>query len=395
MNRETVSHDPAPLNLNSSMRRITWWAVGVISVVGLAGPRGAGGQLAPKRALAATAPQGCAALIVPVPSAAARNADDQETRRLINAGQEASLQGDHAAARDAYAEAVTRDPRNAVLAYYLGREFELLGAHNEAVKEYCRYLQLSPNARDSDEVQGRIVRLTPRSQLAQVDEAKANFSSGVALLERRQYVAADSLFGSIATQLPNSPEIYFNRALSRAARGARALAMEDFQKYLDLAANPPDRSAINSAVARLQDRVFGSGQALGSGLAFPGMGQMSTGRPLFGVAVLGAVAGAIVWSLTDVQKLETRTYPAPFPPNTTYTDTVLVTRKPNFVVGATAASVVWVGAALEGMSYARRTRARAESIIQIGPVAAPGAPDLFLAFAGRRVGAGVAVRLPR
>src|SRR3970282_2117208 len=137
----------------------------------------------------------------------------------------------------------------------------------------------------------------PRSQLAQVDEARANFSSGVALLERKQFIAADSIFGSIAVQLPNTPEPYYNRALTRAARGERALATEDFQKYLDLSANPSERSAINAAVARLQDRVFGSGQAFGSGLLLPGMGQMSTGRPFFGVAILGSVGGAIAWGL--------------------------------------------------------------------------------------------------
>jgi tetratricopeptide (TPR) repeat protein len=260
------------------------------------------------------------------------------------------------------------------------------------VKEYCRYLQLSPNARDADEVQGRIIRLTPQSELAQAAEAKARFSSAVALLERRQYIAADSLFGSIATQLPNSPEIYFNRALSRAARGERALAIEDFQKYFDLASNPPDRSAVNSAVARLQDRVFGSGQAFGSGLALPGMGQMSTGRPLFGVAVLGAVAGAIVWGLAQEQDYEVKTFQDPF--GNPYIDSLPRTTRPNFTIAASVAGVLWLGSALEAMSYARRTRARAESIIQLGPVAAPGAPELFLSVARQRLGAGVALRLP-
>ena len=216
-----------------------------------------GAQLAPKRTLAATAPQGCAAILAPLGTPGGPVNDDAETRRLISSGQEAALQGEHAAARDAFVQAVRRSPNNADLAYYLGREHEQLSANTDAVKEYCRYLQLKPNARDADEVRGRIVRLTPRSQLAQVDEARANFSSGVALLERRQYIAADSMFGSIATQLPTTPELYYNRALARAARGERALAMEDFQKYVELSGNPSDRAAINAAVARLQDRVFG------------------------------------------------------------------------------------------------------------------------------------------
>ena len=181
-------------------------------------------QLAPKRTLAAAAPAGCAAIITPVTSSNSPLSDDGETRRLISAGQEASLQGEHAAARDAFAQAAKRSPQNAIIAYYLGREQEFLQSNTDAVKEYCRYLQLSPNARDADEVRGRIVRLVPASQLAQVDEARANFSSGVALLERRQFIAADSMFSGIATKLPNTPEVYYNRVLSRAAQGKRSLA---------------------------------------------------------------------------------------------------------------------------------------------------------------------------
>ena len=348
-------------------------------------------QLAPKRTLAAGAPTGCAALITPLSGTTSAPVDDTETRRLISAGQEASLQGEHEAARDAFAQAAKRSPGNAVLAYYLGREHEFLSSSTDAVKEYCRYLQLSPNASDADEVQGRIVRLVPRSQLALVDEARANFSSGVALLERRQFIAADSMFGSIAAQLPNTPEVFYNRALSRAARGERALATEDFQKYLELSPNPSDRSAINAAVARLQDRVFGSGQAFGSGLLFPGMGQMSTGRPFLGVAILGAVAGAIVWGIAEEQGFEVATFQDPF--GNPYVDSLPRTTKPNFTIAAATAGVLWVGSALEAMSYARRTRARAESIIQVG---VPGSDDaaVYLSLGRSAIGAGVRLYVP-
>ena len=348
-------------------------------------------QLSPKRTLAATAPQGCAALIAPTTNSGSRTTVDSETRRLIGAGQEASLQGEHEAARDAFSQAAKRDPGNAELAYYLGREYEFLSAHNEAVKEYCRYLQLSPNARDADEVQGRIVRLTPQSQLAQVDEAKANFSSGVALLERRQFIAADSVFGSILTKLPNSPEPYYNRALTRAARGERTLAMQDFRKYMDLSGNPPDRNAINSAIERMQDRVFRSGQALTSGLVLPGFGQMSTGRPLLGVGVLGAVAGALIWGLAEKQGFEVATFQDPF--GNPYIDSLPKTTRPNLVIAAVAAGALWGGAAYEAMTYARHTQLRAESIIRIGGTAKDEA-QAFLAFDRSRFGAGVSLKLP-
>jgi tetratricopeptide (TPR) repeat protein len=368
---------------------------GLVIVAGLTMHSGHLGaqSLAPKRTLAGAAPQGCAAIVIPAVSSSTPAADDTATRRLIGAGQEASLQGEHATARDAFAEAAKRSPQNATVAYYLGREHEFLMSSTEAVREYCRYLTLSPSARDADEVRGRIVRLVPASQLAQVDEARANFSSGVALLERRQYIAADSMFGSIAARLPNTPEIYYNRALSRAARGERALATQDFQKYLDLSPNSTDRSAINVAVARMQDRVFGSGQALGSGLVLPGMGQMSTGRPFLGVGVLGAVVGAIVWGMAEEQGFEVATFQDPF--GNPYVDSLPRTTKPNFAIAAAAASALWIGSAVEAMSYARRSRARAESIIQIGvPTAGRDDAEAYLAVGPRAIGAGIRIRLP-
>lgn len=330
----------------------------------LASPAGAQ-QLAPKQALAATAPTGCANYTVGPPPSTSPLGEDAETRRLIDDGQEAALQGEHAAARDAFSRAAARSPANALLAYYLGREHEALDSATAAVREYCRYLQLAPQARDADEVRGRIVRLSPASELSRMDEARARFRSGVALLERRQYVAADSMFASLTQELPNAPEPYFNRGLARAARGERALATEDFERYIELGGSPAERTTIRGAMTRLQDRVFGSGQAFGAGLAFPGMGQMSTARPVLGVLVLGAVVGAAVWGFAEEQGVEVRSFTDPF--GNTYTDSLPSTRQPNFGLAAATVGTVWIGAALEAMSYARRTRARAESIIRIGP----------------------------
>ncbi len=344
-------------------------------------------RLAPKQSLAATAPSGCAAFTQSqtlYPSSPL--GEDAETRRLIDAGQEAALQGEHDLARDSFQKAAARSPNNAMLAYYLGVEYEALDNATDAVREYCRYLLLAPTARDADNIQGRIVRLTPRSELAKVDDARARFRSGVALLERRQYTAADSIFGSIAQLLPNAAELYYNRGLARAARGERALATEDFEKYLELAGSPEERTIIRSAMGRLQDRVFSSGQAFGSGLAFPGMGQMSTGRPVYGVMVLGAVVGAAVWGLSEVQGVEIRTFRDPF--GNTYVDSLPTTTQPNFPVAAATAGVVWVGAAVEAMQYARRSRARAESIIQLEPDR-PSPPAGLYTLRGNRIGLGL------
>jgi hypothetical protein len=202
----------------------------------------------------------------------------------------------------------------------------------------------------------------------------------VALLERRQFGAADSVFGAISEQLPTAPEVFYNRALARAASGRRPQAIADFEKYLELAPQASDRSAIRSAMNRLQDRVYGPGQALGSGVLVPGFGQMSTGRPVLGVLVLGAVTGALVFALAEQQTIHVATFTDPF--GNPYVDSLPRTERPNLVLGAAGAAALWLGSAWEAMSYARRTRARAEAIIAF-PTSITDA-SVFVGRAGRQ-----------
>lgn len=319
------------------------------------------GRMSIKTGLAASGISGCATFPPPAQVRGTSPNADAESRRLIDEAQDAALQGDHGTARDAFAKAAALVPGNARVAYYLGRELEALTESNVAVREYCRYLALSPSALDGDEVRGRIVRLTPATELARVDEARANFRSGVALLQRRQYLAADSAFAAVARQVPAAPEPYFNRALSLAARGNRAQAIQDFEKYLELAPQAVDLVQVRGSMARLPDRVFGPGQALGSGVLFPGMGQMSTGRPVLGVVVLSAVAGALVMAFKSTEEVVTDRFTDPF--GNAYTDSLTRSTHPLAFAGVAAAGVLWAGAAIESVRYARRSRSRAESII--------------------------------
>ena len=318
-----------------------------------------------KTTLPAGGASGCAAYPPVTPPSAAVPADDPETRRLISDGQEAALQGEHAAARDAFAQAAQRAPANARLAYYLGREHEARNEGTAAIRAYCRYLALLPNAPDGDEVRGRVVRLVPTSELARIDEQRANFRSGVALLQRREFVAADSVFGSIVRQLPTASEAFYNRGLARAARGVRGPALEDFEKYLELTPNATDRAAVRSAMARLPDRVYSSSSALASGLIVPGLGQMNTGRPVLGVTVLGAVAGIMAFGLVEKNVHVTKQCTDPF--GNPYDCSFDRNERPYLVAGSVGAAGLWVGAAYESMRFARNSRARAESIIAAGP----------------------------
>jgi tetratricopeptide (TPR) repeat protein len=322
-------------------------------------------RLAPKAAIAAAGPAGCTA-IPPSPSSgpatamAVRDIADS-ARRLIANGQDAALQGDHAGARDAFLIASRLAPSNARVAYYLGREYEDLGEHPNATKEYCRYLALQPGAPDADEVRGRILRLTPPAEIARSDEARAAFRSGVALLQQRQLVAADSAFGNVIRAMPVASEAYYNRALARAMRGMRDAAMQDFERYLQLAPAAPDQAAIRSAMARLQDRVWDASSVFLQGLIAPGVGQMATGRPIRGVFILaigGGIAAAGLKSQTDVQIQQ---YQDPF--GNPYIDSVQVTERPYLWPAAGALAALWVLSAIEAASFARGSLARARGIL--------------------------------
>ncbi len=360
-----------------------------------------GPRLAPKTALAAIGPAGCTpgAPLTPLTvnggtALSARQASDS-ARVLIASGQDAALQGDHAAARDAFVLAARLAPSNARVAYYLGREHEDLGEHPNATKEYCRYLALLPNAPDADEVRGRILRLTPPAEIARADEARATFRSGVTLLQQRQLVAADSAFGSVIRVVPSASEAYYNRALARAARGMRDPAMQDFERYLQLAPGAPDQAAIRSAMARLQDRVWDASSVFMQGLIAPGVGQMATGRPIRGVLILAASGGIVALGLKSKTELQIQEYRDPF--GNPYTDSVQVTERPFLVPAAGALAAVWLLSAIEAAAFARGSLGRARGILAYNADARQTARVALLVApqSQGRIGIGVSVRTGR
>ena len=344
-----------------------------------------------KGTLAAASVTGCAAVGVPRPNATTNPTNEAEALQLIEDGQDAALQGEHARARDAFLKAQEFAPTNARLAYALARAHEALTENAEAVRQYCRYLALAGNPADGDDVRGRIVRLTPSSELARLEEARANFQSGIALLRRKQYAAADSVFGGVLTAVPNAPEPVFNRALSRAARGDRQNAMVDFEHYLELDPQSADRTTIRAAMSRLPDGVYGPGQAFGYGLLVPGLGQMTTGRPVFGVFVLGLAGGATALALGQKTESVIERYTDPF--GNAYTDTVSRATRPRLMVGLGGALAVWLASAIEATTYARRSRSRAESIIAREPALPERRVGLSLrSLPHDRVGVGLSLR---
>jgi len=165
------------------------------------------------------------------------------------------------------------------------------------VQAYCRFLALAPTASDVDDERGRVVRRTPADDIARLDRAQVLFRSGVVLLQRGAYDAADSIFVGATQLVPNAPAALYNRGLARAARGTRNVAVADFRRYIALTPGGSDHAASEMAIGALPRRVYDPANALAMGLLVPGLGQLRTGRPLLGIASLGAMSGTITFAL--------------------------------------------------------------------------------------------------
>ena len=67
-----------------------------------------------------------------------------EAEQLAADANEAAILGDHLRARAFLREAARLDPASPLIPYRLGRLLETVGEADEAVREYCRYLALTP-----------------------------------------------------------------------------------------------------------------------------------------------------------------------------------------------------------------------------------------------------------
>jgi tetratricopeptide (TPR) repeat protein len=337
----------------------------VASTLVLAMPRIVPAQtLRPKRTLTTGAAPGCDVAPPAVDQNAARN--NAEARRLSAAAQEAALVGDQAAARDAYVRAFALNPADERLAYDLARAHEELADTLPAIGAYCRYLALAPAGSESADVRSRLARLVPTDAQQRAEDALVAFRLGLGFLDAREFESAVRAFDEVVRLSPAAPEGQFNRGLARSAAGQRASALADLDAYRATAARVEDRVETARAIDVLRRPVYSPGVAFFRGL-LPGFGQFYTARPVRGVIVLAAVAGAAGLALAQQTTEETINYvdpngqPAPY--------TVVSTERQYLVPGISAAAGITVLAALEAVVRASRSQ-RGASILDLS--AAPG-----------------------
>lgn len=246
----------------------------------------------------------------------------EESNRLSTLAREQSLEGDHRAARDLFRQAEQLNQADPTLAYRLGREEEEGGDTTGAVHQYCRYLALAPTAGDVPAVRDRLSRLVPAASIQHGDTVSAHFRAGVQAFDAGDHGAAVDDFTAVIAGAPGYAPAYFDRALSRGSH-EQAAKIRDFDHYLQLTPDAPDRAAVRERMQTLRDQIPSAGTAFALGL-IPGGGQYYTGQWALGVLVTGGAAAGIVWGVQSqtVTKLHHYVDPNGVPYTSPYQATV-------------------------------------------------------------------------
>jgi len=261
-------------------------------------------------------------------------------------------------------EASTLDPTDADLAYQLARAYETAGAGPNAAKEYCRFLSIAPNAPEAAEARNRVAALVPVTHSSAPTVASTLFGAGITAYERTQLTEAEAKFAAAINAEPTWADSYYNRALVRVAQGDRQRALTDFEEYLRLKPQAPDRAQVVARIESLRVRPPSPGQALGLGLVLPGGGQFYTRRPIRGVLFLAGTSAAIAFGLQQEKSTKSieQTGKDPFGNSYTFTTTQTTTDRPNLVPGIAIAGALFAGSALESFMFARRSAAEVRRV---------------------------------
>lgn len=321
---------------------------------------------------------------VPIGSAVLDAEQQAQVSQLLTAANQAALLGDQTGARDLYRRVALLDPSNADVTYRLARTYEELDARGAAAAQYCRYLDLAPDAEDAAAVRDRIQQLAPRQDAVPAAAAQ-QFRAGLDSFDQRQWVAAERAFSLAMGQAPGWVELFYNRALAREAQGAYRGAVDDYRSYLRLSPNAGDGAVVRQHTEALAQAVPSTtpGAVFFRGALVPGLGQFSTGRPALGVLVLGGAAAAVAAGIREEERTET-VFCFPFgEPVPCGEQTVL--ERPGLGAGIALAAGIGLLGALEAFAYARRqevSRPRAPSaaptLVRVMPRISPGSGRIGL-----------------
>lgn len=287
----------------------------------------------------------------------------QESSRLASAGQQAAILGDPEEALGYLQRAATLNPADANLAYRLARLHDDLGRDENALREHCRFVSMAPDAPEAGEAQRRINDLAPPPERTVPLGAERQAAAGVEHLESGEFSEARTAFSNALGEAPDWAELQYNLGLVADHTGDSEEAARRYERYLELAEDPNDRSVVRARVQALRAPVIEPSGALVRGVFVPGLGQFHTQRPLIGTVVLAAVGTAAFVAVQADEVTETASFTDPFGNVREYERTVI--ERPNLEPGIAAAVALTLAGAIEAYLYASRNQRRGAPLAAI------------------------------
>ena len=128
----------------------------LLIAISIAGPAAARAQVTATGSQRGSLPSRCVSIVGPLTPVS--DSVKSAARTIAGRAQAASIVGDNAAATALYQQAADINPTDPAIAYALGREYE--ATHDQrAMREYCRFLAISPGAAEAGDVRQRIAEL--------------------------------------------------------------------------------------------------------------------------------------------------------------------------------------------------------------------------------------------
>lgn len=290
------------------------------------------------------------------PPAAPSPEQRRQAQDLAQRGQQSAILGDRVAARDQLRQAAALDPASADLAYQLARAEESTGSDAAAIKAYCRFIALAPDAPEASDSRARLAQLMLGARQADSVRAARMLERAITAYGRGQLDSADVALTSALSLVPDWATAYYDRGMVRSAVGRRADAAIDFQQYLRLEPDAFNRAELSARIAELQQAPLSPARALALGLVIPGAGQFYAGRPVRGALTLLGTGVALVCGMSQRESMESvqQTAQDPFGNPYTYTVNRRVTERPCRTPGFTAAGVIALVSAIDAFRVVRR-----------------------------------------
>ncbi|MGF1509194.1 MAG: PEGA domain-containing protein [Myxococcota bacterium] len=165
--------------------------------------------------------------------------------------------GQYLEALEAFQKAYGLTP-TAALAFNTARSYEQLSQWSDAITWYEKYLELETNPRDRSEVLDKLALLRARvgEDPDSPDAAfNARMETGRTAFQRGDYEAAINEFLAALEYKPEEPAPFYNIAKSYEALARYEEAIANYEQYLQLAPNAPDRENVEEIIARLQKSI--------------------------------------------------------------------------------------------------------------------------------------------